>query len=298
MSADRATSRILALHGVAARIDPRRFAFRNRSSVDALDTFLSSSPRFVPLPDALAGRGDALTVDDTTRAAADAALLARRHGHAVSLFVNPGQVELGAPYAFVMLYALIDGLNSRPREFEGQVFAMSTTAHRQALHGAIKGKLRRIADERARRDLLKTLAAEWGMARLEVPPHFSTLSRQDLVALRDAGVDLQNHGWTHTEPAMLSAMESDREVRDGRAWLQRELDLDARYFAAPYGEALPLPGAAAACEVWFTLTGALARGRHSAGVFNRETPPVPEGTGLLRAMRHAGAWAWRFLPRA
>ena len=279
-------SRILAIHGVAAHVDSRRFAFRNLSDVHSLNRFLSSSRRFVPLPEALAGRGDALTVDDATRAGADAALLARTHGHAVTLFVNPGQVESGAPHSFLMLNALLDSLVGRQREFEGEVFAVSTTVHRQVLRRAIKARLREVADEQARLDLVRMLAAEWGIARLDVPPHFSTLSKGDLIALRDAGVDLQNHGWLHTHHAILSAHESGREVRDGRAWLQRELDLDAMYFAVPYGEALPLPGAADACEVWFTGTDALAPGPHPSKVFNRETPHLPNG---------AGSWTSRLL---
>lgn len=292
-------SRILAIHGVATHIDPRRFSFRNLTGADALGTFLSSTPRLVSLPEALAGRGDALTIDDATRAGGDAALLARKHGHAVTLFVNPGQVESGAPYAFLALNALLDGLDDQRREFEGRMFATSTGAHRQLLRRAIKTKVREIADEQARLDLVNRLAAGWGITHLEVPPHFSTLRKRDLMALRDAGVDLQNHGWSHTDHSILSVEASRREVSEGRGWLQRELALDATYFAVPFGDVLPLPNASTGCEIWFTVTNAIPPGRHAPNVFNRETPDLPEGDGRPRlvsaGLRAVSSWTSRLL---
>ena len=190
--------------------------------------YLSSVPPFVPLANALAGRGVALTIDDAIRGAADAARLARRHGHAVTLFVNSGQVQSGAPHAFLVLNALLDGLDGRPCDFEGEAFSTVTVAHRQGLRARIKTRLCVIPDEQQRLDLVTTLASRWGVTGLDVPPHFHTLSRQDLVALRDAGVDLQNHGVSHADHRSLSGAQSAREIREGRAWLQRELPDDSR----------------------------------------------------------------------
>ena len=74
-----------------------------------------------------------------------------------------------------------------------------------------------------------------------MPPHFRTLTVNDLIALRNAGVDLQNHGWLHSHHPNLSPEESAREIDEGRAWLRRELNVDAAHFAVPFGEALPHP---------------------------------------------------------
>ena len=265
-----AMARILTSHGIAARVDRRLFAFRNLWTAEALGKWLSSQRQFVPLPDALAGRGEAFTIDDATRAGADAALLARRHGHAVSLFINPEQVDAGAPYAFVLLNVVLDRARGDGLEFEERMYPVSADAERQTLRRAVKASLQRIADESARRLMVTQLAGHWRVDDLSVPPHFATLTTRDLAALRDAGVDLQNHGWSHTHHAALSAAASDREVREGRTWLQRELGVDARYFAVPFGEALPPDGAAPACDVWFTSTHTMRAGFHGANVFNRE----------------------------
>lgn len=281
--------RVLTIHGIAAGVDPQHFCFRNMSDPDAMDRYLASAPPFVPLTDALAGRGDALAIDDAVRGAGDAALLARRYGHAVSLFVNPGQVESGAPYAFNVLNALLDGLGNfdgRRRVFEGTVFGTSTVADRQTLRSKIKTRLCTITDERERLGYIEGLAAEWRVAHLDVPRHFQTLSRQDLAALRDVGVDLQNHGWSHTDHASLSSTDSAREVREGRAWLFQELGVEAAYFAVPFGEALPQPGSASSCDIWFVLTEGRPAGPVSPNVFNREAPQGALARQLRGSVAH------------
>jgi hypothetical protein len=287
---------ILTLHGVAQGVDRRRFGFRNLCEIAALRRFLSSVPRLVPLPEALAGGGSALTIDDATTAAANAALLAREYGHAVSLFVNAGQVESGRPYSFVVLNALLDGLDGQPCPFEGTSFPTATTAQRQALRDAIKARLCTVTDEPAREELVRALAAGWRVRSLEVPPHFRTLTKQDLIALRDAGVDLQNHGWSHSHHASLTPEASGREISEGRHWLKRQLGVDAAYFAVPFGDALPPPGLAAPCAAWLTLLDALPPGPLAPGVFNRATlalPAAPAGLSGVAA-RWPGALARGF----
>lgn len=289
---------ILTIHGVAPTVDPQRFAYRNLSATDSLRRFLSSAPPLVPLSDALAGGGSALTIDDATHSAADAALLAREYGHAVSLFVNAGQVESGTPHSFLMLNALLDGLEGQSCDFENTTFPTLTMAHRQALRSVIKARLRAITSEPARLDLVTELAARWRVSPLDVPPHFRTLAKHDLVTLRDAGVDLQNHGWSHSHHPSLTPEESVREINKGRAWLQWELNVDAAYFAVPFGDALPHPDVAASCETWLTLMDELPPGPLAPKVFNRETlalpvataPSLPLGAGARWSI---GAWTAR-----
>jgi len=237
------TGQVLTIHGIAPAVIPNAFCFRNMWDTDAMLRYLTSVPPFVSLGDAMAGRGDALTIDDAIRGAADAALLARQRGHAVTLFVNPSQVESGAPYAFLVLNALLDGLTRRVCIFEDTAFRIGTHAKRQVLRRRIKARLCALTDEQARLDFVTGLAGQWGVTVPDMPPHFRTLSRDELVALRDAGVALENHGWSHSDHTSLSSAQSVREIRDGRVWLERELGVEAAYFAAPYGEALPTPEA-------------------------------------------------------
>ena len=87
---------MFCIHGIAPVVDRERFLHRNLLPAAALEAYLAGAAPFVTIAEALAGRGNALTIDDATRAGADAALMARAAGHEVTLFVNPGQVESGA----------------------------------------------------------------------------------------------------------------------------------------------------------------------------------------------------------
>ena len=134
-------SLVLVMHGVVPSVDSQRFAFRNLFEVAAFEDWLRAAPPCVSLDRAIAGRGTALTIDDATKAGADAALLARRLGHQVSLFVNPAQVLSGEPYTFVVLNALMDAITDAAYVFEGQRVRTVGAGDRQTLRRVIKKKL-------------------------------------------------------------------------------------------------------------------------------------------------------------
>ena len=280
---------VLTIHGIAPAVIPKTFCFRNICDADTMARYLESVPPFVPLADAIAGRGDALTIDDAIRGAADAALLARQHGHAVTLFVNPGQIESGGPYAFLVLNALLDSLKDRVCVFEGVKSRIRTHAERQSLRRRIKARLCLLAEEQARFDFVTNLADQWGVTTPEVPPHFRTISLDELLTLRDAGVAIENHGWSHSDHTSLSPAASVREIHKGRAWLQRELGVKAAYFASPFGEALPAPEALKYCAMWFAASQLMPAGRRSPHVFNRKFLDLPTpGVASVGGVRTTG----------
>lgn len=277
--------RVFALHGAVLGAISTRFEHRFISDSELLSRFLAGAPRFVPLRDALDGEGAALTVDDATQAAAEACWIARSHGHPVTLFINSGQVESGEPYWFVLLRVLLDKLRGRSHEFENRSFPTATFRDRLRLREAIKTRLCAIKEEEERAARVIALARQWQLAPLEVPRHATTLSTRDLRDLVAAGVDLQNHGWSHSHHASLSPEESAREVRRGRDWLRNQLGIDAGNFAVPFGDVLPSPQAAALCTTWLTLTHQFPPGRVSSQVFNREDLALQPGPGAIAAAR-------------
>src|SRR5437016_674086 len=103
-------TRVYALHGSAPAASPDLFVYRNICDRERLSRWLSALPPLVPLCDALAGRGSALTIDDATYAAADSALLARELGHEATLFVNPSNIAERTNYSWLVINALLDSL--------------------------------------------------------------------------------------------------------------------------------------------------------------------------------------------
>ena len=54
------SGQVLTIHGIAPAVIPKTFCFRNICDADVMAQYLTSVPPFVPLVDAIAGRGDAL----------------------------------------------------------------------------------------------------------------------------------------------------------------------------------------------------------------------------------------------
>ncbi len=79
------------------------------------------------------------------------------------------------------------------------------------------------------------LSALLGTGGVEVGAHAQPISRADLVALRDAGVRIENHGWSHVEISALGDDGFIQHIVAGRDWLQRELKVDATLYAVPFG---------------------------------------------------------------
>lgn len=272
------TGSVLTIHGIATGVSPDVLSFRNMLEASDFERILSSGPPFVSLDRALAGDGVALTIDDAIRGGADAALMARRLGHDVTLFVNPGHVESGLAYAWLTVDAALDSMRGWWRMFDGSVYPVRTVVQRRRLRRDVKRRLCEMTSEPERQALVRAIARDWKVGHIQHQPHTAILTRQDLVALRDAGVDLQNHGFWHHEHRSLTARDSAAEVREGRRWLSREIGVDARYFAAPFGEALPPADTRLDCDVWLTLMDEQPKGWHTGTVFNRETLDIPRTT--------------------
>ena len=282
MIASRST--IYTMHGVAPNVDPRRFIYRNISDERSFRAILSARTPFVSLAESLAGRGDALTIDDATRASADAALLARKLGHQVTLFVNPGQVDPPVPYSFNLLSVLMDRLTARSVNLDGQTLKARTPAERDAVRERVKSRLREIETETERNALIARLALQWGGVDLSMPDFLETLTTSELEQLRDSGVDIQNHGWTHRCHRRHTAEESQREIDSGKQWLLDRLGVTADLFAVPFGDVLPPEGVD--CTHWLTADYRLPRGQIGQTVWNRETlhaDPAPRAFDRVRS---------------
>jgi hypothetical protein len=230
---------IFALHGVVDDPRPDLFCHRNMVATDRLRAFLKSTPGFVPLRDALEGRGRALTIDDATVAAARAALLARDFGHAVTLFVNPWQVEDGRAYAFSLLNALLDGAKARHIGLNGQGFDLGSPGAKQAFRGAVKRVLRGHRLPEQNYEVIERIRIGLAIERIDVPAHLQCLRLDDLRMLRDAGVGIENHYWAHLDPAMHPYDQFTAEWRKAQDWLHESLGITSRFFASPFGEFLP-----------------------------------------------------------
>ena len=210
-----ALGRVFTLHGVEPRVQPRRSIYRNISDEATLTAIwpLESHSSRSPMRWPVAATRSLWTM---RRALPRTRRFARRFGHAVTLFVNPSQVDPPVPYSFLLLSALLDGLRGHRVMLEGESFPTRSFRQRDVLRALLKEKLRDTPTEAERTSLIRALASEWRVGMLEIPRFLETLEVADLQRLLDAGVEIQNHGWSHTCHIRLDPSESAREIARGR----------------------------------------------------------------------------------
>lgn len=246
---------IYLMHGVVSRITQGHFVFRNMLEENTfLQWLVQRKTRLGPLASALQGHCDALTIDDSTVAAARAARCAASLGHDVTLFINPYYTESGTYYFFAALNAALDQAPPGRILWAGHDYELGSYEEKLAFRKSVKQQLRLISTEAARQQFIHECIASVGVRKVAVPAHLETLAENDLLELKKAGVSLSNHGWTHGDVWVCSGEQLVAEIKDAQDWLRYRLKIDSDYYAVPFGEALPMPSVGRICEAWFLAT--------------------------------------------
>jgi hypothetical protein len=228
---------IFAMRGVADGVQPQRFQYRNLLKVEQFCVFLRSAPKFIPLADALEGRGRALTIDGATVASARAAKLAREFGHAVTIFINPLHIETGQSYWFSRLNTLLDRVETSKFLMDGRAFGLTTFDGKDEFRAHIETLMRRHTIPEQNGALIDRIEEELGVG--EIPRHDHCLGVEDVRELHVVGIEIQNRGWTDLDPLAGNLAQFTEQFHKARSWLKDRLAIDNRFFASPFGEFLP-----------------------------------------------------------
>ncbi len=258
-----------ALHGVRVGVSREMFVDRNLEELAGLSKYLDTRVPYVSLSACLEGKGDALTVDDSTIASAAAARLARQKGHEVTLFLNGYNIEESLPYFFSRLNAILDATPLHEVNFEGQRLELRSFAAKQRFRLAIKRRLCRMALERDRQNYVTRVGEQLRAESATIPDFLGPISPADVRELVALGVDIQNHGWTHGSPAALSVDECARDIEAGRAWLRDYSSAPADLYAVPFGDCLPPWESSPHYRAWFLLDDRWPADNDGPTVFGR-----------------------------
>ena len=223
---------LLFLHGVVDEWSPA-YVHRNYGSRAAFEAHLRA--RGTPYgrwEDA--AHADQLSVDDSTRAGAEACLLARELGHEIAFFINPLQIERGDPYFFSYLDASIDACTVSSIEYGGSTFDLESPVERRQFRRAVKAAVMGLASDDATA-AVQELATRLGAEDVQPASHALPITLDDLRQLAAAGVRIENHGWSHVDIAALSRSGFADHVAQGRAWIRERLRWDSRLYAVPFG---------------------------------------------------------------
>jgi len=212
---------ILATHGVVEQCRENRFGHKNLVDIEWFSTFLKSTQKCVPLAAALQGHGKALTIDDVT------------------LFINPWQIEAGRPYPASRMDALLDQVDVHDYSWDGRDFHLDTVKGKRAFRTRVKEAIRRHTAPEENERLLEELERGLGVSWADLPGHMRCLTFKEVERLRDIGVQVENHYWTHLDPWAHSPTQFAAECGKAKRWLSGSLGISSRFFASPFGEFVP-----------------------------------------------------------
>jgi peptidoglycan/xylan/chitin deacetylase (PgdA/CDA1 family) len=192
-------------------------------------------PKYVPLALALAGQGDALTVDDATYAGLQAVLLARRNGHHVTWFVNGWNVEENVPYFPFQISCMLDHSRKSECVFLGRRWRLESLVERRELRRVLKQKYLRASPVEQIFQLLGRLSKTLQASPQSLTPELMTVQRADIELAAREGVSIQNHGWTHINPKLLTEHRFKIELGTNHDWI-RNISFEApTFYAPPFG---------------------------------------------------------------
>jgi|SRR5579863_1138297 peptidoglycan/xylan/chitin deacetylase (PgdA/CDA1 family) len=223
---------IFISHGVLRKRDKRFISHAPMLDEQSYLAHLKGA-YYVSLEDALRGLGDALTFDDGTYAALHGALLARRFGHPVSLFVNGWHVESHCPYFTYQLSAMLDSTSKTSCRLFDRTWSLKRVHDRRILRRALKEVYLRINSASGIGSLVDSVANELEVSSLA--HDLRTITERDIRNAVDAGVSLQCHGWTHLNPLLFSRARLRRESILNQEWIRGVTGKASSSYAPAFG---------------------------------------------------------------
>ena len=226
------------IHMVVADKDSTALTHRNCIDYHLLDEFLSDrSITFLKLKDVLRLRsGMALTIDDSTTGAYDAAMLCAAHKQHVTVFVNPFYIETGQQYYMHYLSKFVEDRGQEVFMFNNQSYNLAKPKQRKHLRKAVKDILCTLATEDERISYLEHIFGR-EVSTILLPYQLRTMTHAQLQALiANKYINIEYHGWTHACPTSLSIEDHLEEFKKGQEWFQSNLQKTIRYFALPFGK--------------------------------------------------------------
>jgi len=254
------------LHGCASHWRSGRQTFRNFVSEDALRSYLKNLPSKYGA--SLCSNGsDVLTIDDSTKGAGWAAAIARECGHQVFLFVNPHQISTGEPYYFSLFDICLDNRRESKIMYHDIEYDLDTqvTIFRRAAKRVLSN-----LDHDSAREAVVEIGELLNCASYEIPEHAQPLTLAELLHLRDVGVIIENHGWSHRCIDSFSTTELKQDIAATQTWLLRHVGTRSVQYAIPFGETiLPLNSVEGLGDVVLLADDRCAPGLIRKNIWNR-----------------------------
>ena len=265
---------VYAMHGIALNSSPVDYRTRNYLDTKVFEEFIANRERkFVRLEASLAGEGDSLTIDDSTRGGMDAAFMARYYGHEVTLFVNGMYTEFDEIYPFAILSCIVEHCGQRRLLYGDDIFELEDYHEKMRFREKLKSDLLKRSSHQESLEFLHDVQFNYEL-EFEIPTHLRTLTKADIESLIVSGTEIQNHGWTHRHPFSVSWTETLEDIAAGRDWILRNFKKQAPFFAVPFGNSLPQKTRCNEFSAWLMLDDVIEVNVLGSKIINRKVLEV------------------------
>lgn len=177
----------------------------------------------------------AMTIDDSTKAGAEACIIARDMGHNVTLFINPWQIISQTLYPINLLDFAIDQRKKSKIHINDKYFDLSNRNTRRIFRNLIKESLKVLRTEAAI-NKVATIFEMLNASMTQFPDFIKPITIDELLLLKKLNVNIENHGWSHLDISSLNLEELNDDIVRSQRWIFDQLEVKSLLYAVPFGK--------------------------------------------------------------
>lgn len=203
---------IYEIHGAMKNVDNQKVSHRRMLLIDKLLDCVNYRGKLVSIADALAGRGDAITIDDGVLIAYETAKSIRASGHEISICVNGYNISKQEDYYFIKLNHILDFIVRNKLKFDFDTI--------DEFRAFIKKKYISSESHEECNEIIDNLRTKFvGTSHLLIEDSFSIINKYNLHDLHNDGVMFVNHGWTHINYNNISHEDFNKQFSVNNDWI-------------------------------------------------------------------------------
>jgi peptidoglycan/xylan/chitin deacetylase (PgdA/CDA1 family) len=178
-------------------------------------------------------------------------------------------------YFLFILDVALDKTRRRELFWNGSCSPMNSYKEKLGLRNELKNYILKLTTESERMEFVQRLAIDLDVPDFSMPEHLRVLCIEQILILRDMGVSIANHGWTHGAIEAMDPSAVRDEIVKTKKWIAQTCGAAPSAYAVPFGNALPpFEISDDVCGTWLLFNFDITPGFVAPNVFNRETLDV------------------------
>lgn len=228
---------IYALHGIIDKLSATNMGHRNLVQTDILRSYLIVNRNIIgTTTEVIAKKKEiAFTIDDSTNASFEAAVLFAELNIPCIWFVNGSNIVENRPYSFAYLNELMNRCGNSIM-FNDRTINSDCFLAKKRIRKDIKEFMHlNLPSEELRLNFLNKMIENNHIHNFEIPEYAKQITLKEMVSLNGSSVRVMNHLWEHNFTDLVEIEILKENIMKGKNWLQTYLDYPINELALPYG---------------------------------------------------------------